>query len=716
MGIFGRSLSLQMAIATLLGILVGLFFGDRCASLAPWASAYIMILKVTVVPYLMTAIIHGVGQMSHSQGKLILKRGVLFIVLVWAINIIMIYAMITLFPRPDGIQHPGYSLPKTGSINFADLLIPENIFYDLSNNVIPAIVVFSLFIGLALMQLKEKQFMMSFLETFVDALTRITMWISRITPIGTLLIIANQVGTIQFATVKQISTYIILYILCISLIVFWIFPHLISMLTPVRAFKWLKDMLPILILAYTTNVVIVCLPYIMQLIQKETQETYPKDERALIPTQGIVSVLFNLPLGSLFVSFFVFFAAIFYQFPLSFSANIELFATTFLTGLGAVGIGSWINSLNFLFDSLGLPLDGINLYLTTLPFTAGFQSIISTMEIASLSFLITLACRRLIHWRWPRLLRGILVIVLPILLLIIGVKSFNPLPRIHNESKGMFDLTIYPTVKATIFPPENLKTFSPSLGEDSLDRVLRTQILRVGYHPKVPPFCFYNREGEVVGYDIALAYELAHDLGCNLELVPMTYGNLKEELESGLYDIAMSAISMTEERLKYLSFPRSYLNAKIVFVTRDTKRKAFATRPLNTHLKIGVLKGSSFESLAKQLFPNHSLILLNDYEDLLKEEEVDAVLWEEQEAIAWVIEHPHFNIIFPEPSLGIDSFSYPVKADALRFLNFLNQWLVLKKQEGFLEKEYNLWILRKPERSPSEKPRWSVLRNVFHWN
>jgi Na+/H+-dicarboxylate symporter len=64
----------------------------------------------------------------------------------------------------DGILTCYYSLPKaqntqagfissqSSGINFAELLVPENIFYDLANNIVPAIVVFSLLIGIALMQ------------------------------------------------------------------------------------------------------------------------------------------------------------------------------------------------------------------------------------------------------------------------------------------------------------------------------------------------------------------------------------------------------------------------------------------------------------------------------------------------------------------------------------------------------------------------------------
>ena len=83
------------------------------------------------------------------------------------------------------------------------------------------------------MFIKEKEVMMKGMENLVQALTRITSWIARITPIGTFLIIANQVGTIQLSTVKQVSTYVILYILGVSIIVFWIFPRLTTMLTSI---------------------------------------------------------------------------------------------------------------------------------------------------------------------------------------------------------------------------------------------------------------------------------------------------------------------------------------------------------------------------------------------------------------------------------------------------------------------------------------------------
>lgn len=716
MRLFKISLTFQMAIATVLGILFGLFFGDLCDVFAPYSAAYIMILKVTAVPYLIGAIIHGLGQLSVSQAKQIVKKGLIFISLAWLVNVLMVYTIKYLFPHPSSTQLGGYIAGDIPKLDFAELLIPDNIFFDLANNVVPAVVIFSMLIGIALMHIKEKDVIMKGVENLVQVLTRITAWIARITPIGTFLIIANQVGTIELSTVKQVSTYIILYIIGLSLIIFWIFPRITNMLTSIPSFKWLQQLLPILVLAYTTNVVIVCLPYIIELLRRETQLIDPEDNKAQSQIQGTVSVVFNLPLGSLFITVFVFFVAIFYNVPLSVGSQFELFVTTFLTSLGAVGLGSWINSLTFILDSLGMPLDAVNLYLTTLPFTAGFQSMVSVIEIASLSLFITLACRNMIVWRWSRILRKGVVTLAPIVLLVSGIKMFNPLPEIKNETKSIYELNISSSIPVKIYkiPPA-----PPAFAGDAFERIMKTKTLRVGYNASCAPFCFLNVDGNLVGYDIAFAYELAYDLDCKLELVPLTYENLIDELNNRSYDIAMSAITINEPRLKALTFTESYMSPRLCFIVPAKIKKLFETiEAINENHKkvqIAVLKGSSYQAAAKELFPNIKLLLLNDYAEFGDAPENAALLWEEQEAIAWSLTRRNYRIIFPQPSMGRDTLSYAIRNDSPRFIHYLDQWLELKKTQGFTGNQYELWIKGKTDIVAQNEPRWSIIRNVLHW-
>jgi Na+/H+-dicarboxylate symporter/ABC-type amino acid transport substrate-binding protein len=713
------SLALQMAIATVLGILVGLFLGDICQVFAPWSNAYVMILKITILPYLVGAIIHGLGTLSKAQAQQILKRGILFITLAWVINLSMVYVLNFSFPKAKGGTQTGFISTTPPSINFAELLIPENIFHALSNNIVPAVVIFSVLVGMALMYLKQKEILMSSLETLVDALTRVTSWISRITPFGTFLIMAQQAGTIQPATVKQVSTYLILFIIGTSLITFWIFPRLVSMLTRLPALRWLKLFSPVLLLAYTTNVVIVCLPYIMEIVRKETSELYPHDEKAQSPIQGIVSVVFNLPLASLFVIVYILFSALFYQTPLNFIEHIQLILTTFLTSLGAIGLGSWLNSLNFLLDTLNMPEDALKLYLTILPFVSGFQSMLSAMQIGALSLFITLACRNLITWKIGKILKSSLITLTPIFLIFAGLKFFAILPPVERNVKSICELHISSDLVTKIYSDSDLNTLPlRNHKEDLLTQILNTKTLRVGYHNDAPPFSFMNSEKQIVGYDIAFAYALAHDLDCTLELIPIEYSSLEQDLGRGLFDIGMSAITITTERLKTLCFTKPYIESKIVLVFKKThlkKYSSFTAIESNEDVKIAVLKGSSYISLAKELFPNKEMILLDNYEQFATQYSDDVLLWQEQESISWILRHPQFHILFTKKFLGIDSLSYAIAQNDDRFLCYLNQWLLLKKNQGFTERMYDLWILGQTEKATKQPPRFSIIRDVLHW-
>lgn len=711
-----------MALATLLGICVGLFFGERCSFFQPYTAAYVMILKITAIPYLIVAIIHGIGLLTRAQAMQILKKGSIFIALALFLNVCIIYLINWTYPAGDGPRHIGYVLKEIPSLNFAEILIPENIFYSLSNNVIPAVVVFCILIGISLMYLADKQHMMSGLQTLLDALTKVTSWIARITPIGTFIIMANQVGTIQVSTIKQMSTYIILYILGTSIVTFWIAPRLASMLTPMKTFTWIKNLIPVLVLAYTTTMTIVALPYIINIIRREVQMLYPKDENVQSQIQGTVSVIFNLPLGSIFTAAFVFFMAVFFSMPLTFLEQIKLLLTTFLTSLGAVGLGSWINSLTFILDALGLPIDAVDLYLAVVPFTAGFQSLVSVMLIATIAFLIMLAGRGLLTLNWKKLTFGTAFTALPVLLIFGAIKLYNPLPAIKNESKTIYDLEIESDATVRVYTKKKPEKFPepPETKGPTLQRIFQTKKLRIGYDPNAAPFCFLNKHKKLVGFDVAYAYQLAYDLGCDqIEFIPITYGKLGEQLKDNIFDIAMSAISISEERLKSMCFPEPILEAKIVFVTKDKHRNKISTLKAvkeQRHLKIAALINTAYEGIAYENFPHHEIILLESYEEFDKKNPpADILIWDEQEAIAWTTAHQQFHVVYPKPNLGKETLGYPVRFGDPEFLCYLNSWLTLKANVGFKEEQYDLWIRGRTQAAAPPEPRWSFMDNVLHW-
>lgn len=710
-----------MLVAAVLGIFFGIFLGDLCSVFAPWENGYIMILKITTIPYLICAVMHGIGKLGYSAAKDILRKGLLFISCMWAINILAIYITVYLFPTTEGATISSYSMAKPGTMNFAELLIPANIFSALSNNLIPAVVVFGLLIGISLMHLKDKQPFMGVLDTLVDSLTKITGWISRITPIGTFLIIADRVGTMQLTTFKQIGTYLILYILGISLLVFWVVPRIVGMITVIPAKHWLKTLSPLMIVAFTTNLVIVTLPFLIELIKREVNHYYHREDgRSDVSMgdqiQGIVSVIFNLPLGSLFIAIFIFFVAAFYQIPLEGQSQLQLFLTTFLTSLGAIGLGSWINSLNFLLDTLGLPLTAVDTYLTTLPFTAGFQSMVSVMEIASLSLVIALSCHGLLKWDGKKVIKQSALILGPVFAFVLIFKNWIHLPPIANPSKGIYEMSIAQPIKVKVYH-RNDPLPAPRTGEP-LDRILASKVLRVGYNPESVPFCFPNTQGELVGYDMAFAYTLAKDLQCDLELVPIRLSHFEEELGQGYYDIAMSSVTINEHRLKKMAFSNPYLESRIIFLMKKKYKKTYTSLASilhNPRVRLVVRQGTAYEQLARALLPESKIAVVNTYQDYIRDYPNDVLFRGEFQQISWSLTHPEYTVVFPEPQIAKDIFGYAVAQGSDKFLCYLNLWLDLKKNDHLTDQQYNIWVLGQTNVASIPERRWSIIRDVFGW-
>src|SRR5262249_45749535 len=59
----------------------------------------------------------------------------------------------------------------------------------------------------------------------------------------------------------------------------------------------------------------------------------------------------------------------------------------------------------------------------------------------------------------------------------------------------------------------------PPLTGSLVDRVRARRVLRVGYFDDSLPYTFTNRSGDLVGLDVEMAQQLAHDVGFGLEVV-----------------------------------------------------------------------------------------------------------------------------------------------------------------------------------------------------
>jgi polar amino acid transport system substrate-binding protein len=72
------------------------------------------------------------------------------------------------------------------------------------------------------------------------------------------------------------------------------------------------------------------------------------------------------------------------------------------------------------------------------------------------------------------------------------------------------------------------------------------------------PYVYEDRSGALVGFEVALADQLASALGVRARLVQNDWSNLIPSLERGSFDVALNGIEMTPARVARVAFTRPY--------------------------------------------------------------------------------------------------------------------------------------------------------------
>ena len=251
-----------------------------------------------------------------------------------------------------------------------------------------------------------------------------------------------------------------------------------------------------------------------------------------------------------------------------------------------------------------------------------------------------------------------------------------------------------------------------------LDHILDQGVLQVGYRPSNLPCSFLRPDGELVGFDVEMAHILAEDLGVQLQFVPFEFDGLGSMLISGQMDMAMSCIASLPDRYAKASFSRAYLDLRLAFITQDHKREEFSGLDRLRRwegLTIAMVGTHYFKPWMARLLPNAEFVYVEAAEDFFTDPELgaDALLLSAEEGAAYAFRYPRFAVVPPRNGGIRLPAAYAVPKGDLETVEFVSNWIDLKRKNGTIDGLYEYWMLGGASR-PSE-PRWSILRDVLHW-
>ena len=304
------SLSTRIFIGLILGILTGLFFGELVADWKVVGDLFVQLLQITVLPYIVVSLIAGFAKMRIDQVSTLAVRGGLILLAIWLITLIMVYLSALSFPPLENESFFSSPTPsdRTG-VDLFELFVPANVFYSLGHSMVPAVVLFSLLVGIGLISVTDKEIVIRVFDALGAALTRINDFVVKLTPYGIFFIASSAAGTLTLDELARVQVYLVTYICLAAIVTFWVFPALISSLSGIPYRDILGTFKDALVTAFATGNQFVVLPLIAENCKQILRKHNVSGDEADAAIDVIVPISFNFPsLGKLLVLLFIMFA------------------------------------------------------------------------------------------------------------------------------------------------------------------------------------------------------------------------------------------------------------------------------------------------------------------------------------------------------------------------------------------------------------------------
>ena len=689
-----------MPTLVLLGALLGSAFGaglpEFAARLSPVGSAYVMALQMVVYPYVVCSLVHGLGRLDRATSKRFFLKAGPFFLLAWGLTLATIAALRLGLPSARVVTLDFTAGPTTTTEGFLKLLIPSNVFADLSSNTVPAVVTFALLFGFAIQSHPKKESLLSLLEVIKSASVIIWNWCVQLSPLAIFAMLASTVGSVSSEQLDQMALYSALFTLGAFAMCFWSLPWVISCFIPLRSARLVKGMRDALVIAAVTTLSVAALPLLGQLLRDLCSELGLEDERRDEILETALAVAYPLgQLGNLFVYLFLLFAAAYYHQPVEGAQATLLPLITLISTVGSPS--STVNAVDFLSGWLSFPEGSPALYVQTMVITRYGQVLVSVMSFAFLTLCPVMAFYGRLRFDARRLVAALL---LP--LAVVGGLATG-LGKLDREMRGQrpprwMALTLDPDLVSglhvTVLRPGQVKQ-EPKRKDSSLARVRREGVLRVGYSATVIPFCYWNQRGDLVGYDVMMAYQLAHDLGVNLELVPFEWNSMMSDLEARRFDVAMSGVYVTPDRLRSLGVSTPYYHSPWALIVPTEQAASLTSRDKLGDSPVTVFQDQVMIDLARDTFPYSPRVVVESYESLVNEPDPAPAIWTLDQASAFASVHRRFTAVRPQGMGDPALFAYMTPAHS-ELQTFLEYWMQQKDLEGFSEQERGYWLQGRP--------------------
>ncbi|HJO37476.1 MAG TPA: transporter substrate-binding domain-containing protein [Vicinamibacterales bacterium] len=243
-------------------------------------------------------------------------------------------------------------------------------------------------------------------------------------------------------------------------------------------------------------------------------------------------------------------------------------------------------------------------------------------------------------------------------------------------------------------PPSGQDATSPA---SQLEAILAQGEIRVGTTGDYRPFSYRRPDGTYEGFDIDAARRLGEALGVVVRFVQTSWPTLVDDLDAGRFDIAMSGITRTPERLAVATLSDPYLSIGKSPLVRAADRERFPDldaidRP---GVRIGVNPGGTNETFVRVRITRATIVVIEDnlsIPDAVATGRVDVMVTDNVEAVLVAGEDPRLAAVSPDTPFTREALSYLLPRGDSALLERVNLWLRRMTATGELDRLRERWM------------------------
>lgn len=361
---------IRVITAMLFGITVGVVFGKESLIIEPVGKIYVSLIKMIVLPLVITSLISSVTSLSNiEQLKKIGVKTITLLLITTGIAAVIGIVIGNIMNIGVGIDFTLDSTFKPREIpSFSQVIldmIPVNPFASMSNGKIIPVIVFSIFIAVAIIiEGAKKPEAVKIIKDFNNSASiimfRVTKIVISLTPYGVFSLMVSVSAKNGISTlIPLIKVVIAVYIACIFHI---IFTHgsLILFVVKVNPIKFLKKIFPAQVVAFTTQSSYGSLPITIKSLVDNVKisEKIASFAASLGATMGMNAC------GGIYPAIVAIFVANVFNINLSMYHYVLLVLTTVVASIGMAGVpGTATIAATVVLANLGLPIEGLAMVL-----------------------------------------------------------------------------------------------------------------------------------------------------------------------------------------------------------------------------------------------------------------------------------------------------------------------------------------------------------------